>query len=238
MYMVVPTYALGSAVKVCQAKFNVCISVAGSRFPRNGPSSPPLDELLAGQGVHAALPVKSSRARRERMTRCPPQNQFPLGRAWLRRCRPGKSSQQGTECRLSCRVPRTCRPRRDGSCRRWVGCLRSSWRTSCCSPAAGWQLVGARLLYELPYEGGARLRQEQPQEARLRHSARLHTTAFKIGKKGTLTAGAVDQRVVRAAEEAGQAGDCDVTQQAVRPLNRAPLCGHASTPDLGLLATT
>ena len=42
-------------------------------------------------------------------------------------------------------------------------------------------------------------------------------------ERSELTAGAVDQRMARAAVEAGAAGACCIAQQAVRPLSRAPL---------------
>ena len=47
-----------------------------------------------------------------------------------------------------------------------------------------------------------------------------------------LTASTVDQRVAVAAEEAGQAGVCCVTQKAVRPLSRAPLRAQVRTLSL------
>ena len=56
--------------------------------------------------------------------------------------------------------------------------------------------------------------------------ARTEEKSTRAGRS-ELTAGAVDQRVARAAEQAAQAGACRVAQQAVRPLSRAPLRAEA-----------
>ena len=59
------------------------------------------------------------------------------------------------------------------------------------------------------------------------------------GGRDLPTAGAVDERVARAAEDTGQAGSCAVTQEAVRPLGRAPLreqVGKLSPHKLVMLA--
>ena len=61
----------------------------------------------------------------------------------------------------------------------------------------------------------------------------FNCTEWHIEKKTRgLTASAVDQRVAMAAEEAGQAGVCCVTQKAVRTLSRAPLRAQVRTLSL------
>ena len=78
-------------------------------------------------------------------------------------------------------------------------------------------------------QAGTRLQEEQVQGSQAPTRARdSQDTLLEQEERCGLTTGAVDQRVARAAEEAGQAGACRVAQQAVRPLGRAPLRGQAS----------